>query len=61
MERVHSSFRGSFPSQKVSVEDLLTKPDIMKPKKDRVRYVHIPTNNMDVSYRMWLDGENPQC
>ncbi|KAH6693606.1 hypothetical protein F5X68DRAFT_247974 [Plectosphaerella plurivora] len=34
-EREHSSFRGSFPSQKVSVEDLLKKPDIMQPKTNR--------------------------
>jgi hypothetical protein len=49
-ERQHPSFSGSFPSQKVSMADLLTKRDIVQPKTGRVRYLHIPTNNMQVSW-----------
>jgi hypothetical protein len=45
-------FKGQFPNQKVSVEDLLQEGGRIwadRGGKDFVRYVHIPCNNMTVS------------
>lgn len=63
-------YKGYFPHQKVSVEDLLKRSDhpdfksILTPRQGMVRYIHIPCNNMEVSdslslnrllmLRMWL-------
>lgn len=54
-EKQDRRYKGYFPNQKVSVEDLLKRPgkdeppSILKRKDDAVRYIHIPCNNMTAS------------